>query len=255
MRVLQEKKWSRRRDKRELAALHQALASAERLGPRSASSSLSSTLSPLEARQGFLAPANGSNYDSSQKGRQDEQPCTVEVEIKTVGGRRTDADDFSRFGDDKGDTTNVGGDNASIDVRQNEDTEERPNVDVPPEGGCLSPASVGLTMTAEELLPIALEGNSQEARTSVAVETQGLLGKSKTVRSSASTECATNPNRTPDGGSLSTASRVALLVRMGLVRARLGSSSGRGDGGLRPVAESLWHEVEELAKSGREGLV
>lgn len=50
-------------------------------------------------------------------------------------------------------------------------------------------------------------------------------------------------------------SRVSLLVRMGLIRARLDSSRGEGrDGdGLRPVAEQLWREVEELRGSSLGG--
>ena len=50
--------------------------------------------------------------------------------------------------------------------------------------------------------------------------------------------------------SLSRASRAELLVRMGLVRARLGVGRAAGDRGLRPVAESLWRDVEELGRSG-----
>lgn len=49
--------------------------------------------------------------------------------------------------------------------------------------------------------------------------------------------------------SVSHASRAELLVRMGLVRARLGGGKAAGDRGLRPVAESLWRDVEELGKS------
>lgn len=60
-------------------------------------------------------------------------------------------------------------------------------------------------------------------------------------------------------------SRTQLLVRMGLLRARLEESKGSGEDGvvlgeeaavgtgkgrLRPDAEGLWREVEELAKSG-----
>lgn len=63
--------------------------------------------------------------------------------------------------------------------------------------------------------------------------------------------------RTSDGASSpsqsdTTLSRRALLVRLGFVRARLEAGGSEGDegGGLRPVAESLRREVEELAKSG-----
>lgn len=63
---------------------------------------------------------------------------------------------------------------------------------------------------------------------------------------------------TYDGGaspteSETTLSRRALLVRLGFVRARLeagGTEGEGGGGGLRPVAESLRREVEELSKSG-----
>lgn len=62
-------------------------------------------------------------------------------------------------------------------------------------------------------------------------------------------------NGTPEDASggdnryLSNASRGELLVWMGLVRARLGGGRVAGDGRLRPVAESLWREVEELGRS------
>ena len=56
-----------------------------------------------------------------------------------------------------------------------------------------------------------------------------------------------------DSRSLSNVSRAKLLVRMGLVRARLGGGMVAGDRRLRPADESLWRDVEELEKSGAGG--
>ena len=50
-----------------------------------------------------------------------------------------------------------------------------------------------------------------------------------------------------DSRSLSNVSRAKLLVRMGLVRARLGGGMVAGDRGLRPAAESLWRDVEAVS--------
>lgn len=57
----------------------------------------------------------------------------------------------------------------------------------------------------------------------------------------------------PSGGDssyVSNVSRAELLVRMGLLRAQLGGGRVAGDRGLRPIAESLWRDVEELGRSG-----
>lgn len=68
-----------------------------------------------------------------------------------------------------------------------------------------------------------------------------------------------SPSDTADGASppiaSDSSSRRALLVRMGFVRARLeaGGTGGEDGSGMRPDAESLWREVEELAKSGAAG--
>ncbi|CAB1118838.1 unnamed protein product [Ectocarpus sp. CCAP 1310/34] len=190
LRALQERARQRRRDKRELAALHQALAKQE---ARTTHSGI-----------------GGSGNDGGEMGAGVDRP---------VDGKPSKAL-LSSAADNRGNKNAVGqgGFPSTISDNSSISAVDPGNEEGPTPTSIGAPRSLDVTTPAQTAL-LSLGGCSEH-------------------------DTATD-----------TSSRRALLVRMGMVRARLDSGGKvRAEGGwLRPVAESLRREVEELAKSGAAG--
>ncbi|CAM9238860.1 unnamed protein product [Ectocarpus sp. 13 AM-2016] len=190
LRALQGRARQRRRDKRELAALHQALAEQE--------------------GRTTHGGVGGSGSDGGEMGGGVDCP----VDGKPSTALRSSA------ADNRGNNNAVGQGDLPLKISDNSSLSA---VDPGNEEG-QTPASIGASHSLDVTTPaqtalLSLDGSSEH-------------------------DTATD-----------TSSRRALLVRMGMVRARLDSGGKvRAEGGwLRPVAESLRREVEELAKSGTAG--
>ncbi|CBJ26772.1 expressed unknown protein [Ectocarpus siliculosus] len=192
LRALQERARQRHRDKRELAALHQALAE-------------------QEARTTHDGVGSRGNDGGEMGGGID---CPVD------GNRKPSKALLSSAADNRGNNNAVGqGDFPSTISNSSHSAVEPGNEEGPTPASIGAPHSLDVTTPAQTAL-LSLDGNSSEHETAT-----------------------------------DTSSRRALLVRMGMIRARLDSGGKvRAEGGwLRPVAESLRREVEELAKSGAAG--
>lgn len=211
--ALRQNARQRRRDKRELAALHQALAEQE--GKES----------------------TGSCGGKSKAGRGDDGAERADGAGGAGGRGEGTVDGLARAGDGRLGSPCAGGKSSA------------PRVSPPPEADSS-----------------AIETNTDEA--SAVLAARAFDGALATQTSRSATrhdpdavprEAATPPwDRSSDTDdacltqSDNTLCRRALLVRLGFLRARLeaGGTEGEEGGGLRPVAESLRREVEELAKSG-----
>ncbi|CAM9691538.1 unnamed protein product [Ectocarpus fasciculatus] len=196
LRALQERARQRRRDKRELAALHQALAEQE----------------GRITHHGGVGSSSSSGSDGGEVGGGVDCP---------VDGMPTNA--LLSSTPHKGGDNNAGG-RGDLPVMTS-DNRSHPSAVGPGNEAGPAPASIGAPHSLDVTTPaqtslLSLDGSSSE-----------------------------------HDASADTSSRRALLVRMGMVRARLDSGGRvRTEGGwLRPVAESLRREVEELAKSGAAG--
>ncbi|CAM9170084.1 unnamed protein product [Scytosiphon promiscuus] len=192
---LQERARQRRQDKRELAALHQALADQE----------------------GVKANSGGKVGDKGKDG---------------ADGRSADGDGVGCLND------SVNSDGPS----EREDSDAMRSLDSSDTQGFGFGRQIASTLS--ESAPVDGQG------------TQGVSAAKHSPKLGGS-GCVNSPGNPPAFDDLEhdlapktsdTSSRRALLVRMGLVRARL-DSRGREDEGHRPVAESLLREVEELSKS------
>ncbi|CAM9418317.1 unnamed protein product [Ectocarpus sp. 8 AP-2014] len=194
LRALQERARQRRRDKRELAALHQALAE-------------------QEARTTHGGVGSSGSDGGEMGGGVD---CPVD------GNGKPSKALLSSTADNRGNNNNAVGQGdfpSTISDNSSHSAVEPGNEEGPTPASIGAPRSLDVTTPAQTAL-LSLDGNSSEHDT------------------------ATDAS-----------SRRALLVRMGMVRARLDSGGKvRAEGGwLRPVAESLRREVEELANSGAAG--
>ncbi|CAM9557973.1 unnamed protein product, partial [Hapterophycus canaliculatus] len=182
---LQERASQRRRDKRELAALHQALADQE----------------SMQTKSGGQDGADGGNI--AARGAVD---GGKDAALRPGGdsvGRRDDTDD-------------------SDGLVEREALDALPSTESPSDPG----------VNSERRLTATLLG----AGSAYVASLETLPALDDIEHDLAPTTSGTSFRR-------------ALLVRMGLVRARLDSGS-RKDEGHRPVAESLLREIEELSKSG-----
>eukprot|EP00752_Nemacystus_decipiens_P012979 g11485.t1 len=210
--ALKEHARQRRRDKRELAALHQALAE-------------------QEGRQGGASCGSGGDGSGG-----DVEPEGVDGAVG-LGVRRVGMEGI-------------------------DDLEDHPSVT-----GRERTARKSLPPPAADSFPI--EANAKQDSAVVGVRTSdGELAAVAPASRSAPLDAGAVPrayapspprdeSSTAGGGSPTESesdsrSRRALLVRLGFVRARLeaGGSGGGQEDSVRPVAESLRREVEELAKSG-----
>lgn len=190
LRSLQERARQRRRDKRELAALHRALAEQEGRTPHGGVGSSGS---------------DGGDVGSGVNVPVDGQPTSAFL---------------SSTPDNRGNSNTVGHGYLPVNMLDNssQSTVDPGNEEGPTPTSIGAPHSLGITTPAQTAL--SLDGSGEH-----------------------------------DVTATDTSSRRALLVRMGMVRARLDSGGRvRAEGGwLRPVAESLRREVEELSKSGAAG--
>lgn len=212
---LQGRARQRRRDKRELAALHQALAQQESMTTRSG------------GKHSTDGADGGGGGDAGRSG--------VDGTVRAV---------FQADGDVDG---------CLNDVAHSDGTHERGTSDA------LSPldSSDSRVVNSETDLTVTSLGfASVDARRAEGVATtdhSNKPGGAGYVASPAEASPTLDDIEHDLAPTISdTSSRRALLVRMGLVRARL-DSRGRDDERHRPVAESLLREVEELSKSGAVG--
>lgn len=244
LRVLQERKRLRRKDKRELAALHQALASAEtKRAPRSPPTRRSFPPSPRSKNH---RPALVDADDSGN--RHDGGIFRGEHRPYLIGDDRDSVEYGDRFF--LGEINGLGGGSRGG-VSERGDPSRSATGSRSTGAGPRAASSTSPLARQNSSPPPSSEGRDQVLVTGgeESAETAVPLSDSVEVQS----DEKSSPGAPKDGPDLtSTASRVQLLVRMGLLRARLDSSRGDGEGGLRPVAESLWREVEELARSGRD---
>lgn len=224
MRRLQEKAEMRRQAKRELAALHRALASQETSG--SSPSVAAAALTASGGAEGsVLLRRKASSVPRIAKGGGDvtDDVSILVEETLPCGGSKVDVDSAA-----KAVTAAAKGAQAGRGIISNGSSRRRP-VDA---SFMTKPSKLSRqeTSLANQIVPeFSIEGNDSESLESTL------------------------------------SSRTQLLVRMGLLRARLEESKGSGEdlvvlgeeaavgtakGRLRPDTESLWRDVEELAKSG-----
>lgn len=206
---LQERARQRRRDKRELAALHQALADQE----------------AMKTKDGGKGDKDGAERERGAR----------------RGGVSGIVDTVVRADGDGGYCLN---DAAHSDVlKEREAPSALPSLE-------LSDNQSARRLTAALLNSASVDAGGKEVVAAAAHSTEptgsGYIAPADTPPTLDTIEHDLAPTISD------TSSRRALLVRMGLVRARLDSGGGE-DEGQRPVAESLLREVEELSKSGAVG--
>lgn len=252
----------RRRDKRELADLHKALAAAEETqcgsGPPSPATSVPLYSSKEEQHSSLVSmvDVSGSSSDGGGGGggfgsggdggdmRDDAVGCGGSAStISCTGGTAAaDDDDDDHCDGDDGDDVRV--------------SRTRFNA-----GTLASNTNESNTCSARDTL-----GENAPPAAETTPE-RGAVSRDRQVSSPGSTIAAGAADSltagVAGGGSVaslgsdsaSTASRVGLLVRMGLLRARLDRGRRKEGEGVHPVAERLWREVEDLAvRSGTENV-
>lgn len=252
LRRLQEKAEMRRRAKRELAALHKALASQETNG-----SSPSAATDAAAAAFTASGGAEGSSVLSRRKASS--VPRRNRTRIANDGGDVTDITDDVTGG--------VTGDVSTLVEESLQygcgDVDGSESIDVGSgaKAAAAEGARAGRGITSND-------GGRRPEDGSYIVTMPSKLSRQET---SLANQSVSMPSEFPIEGNGSesleskSSSRTQLLVRMGLLRARLEESMGSREGGvvfggeaavgaakggLRPDAEGLWREVEELAKSG-----
>ena len=223
--ALQERARLRREAKRELATLHRALASTEKPVPRASPSpsGLPSTL-PLSLA---LPSSENRSVQSSVVGafRDSDDARDRATQLLPLGARNLSG---GVDVDDSGNGSGNGNFNGS--GNRNENSNGDGNGSGSGNGGGNDGGS----------------GNGNgSGNGSGSGNGNGIGNDVGSSNNSGNTEDALGV----DNSYWSNASRGELLVRMGLVRARLGGGNVAGDGRLRPVAESLRREVEELGRS------
>lgn len=253
----------RRRDKRELAELHKALAAAEetqrRSGPPSPAMSvpLSSSKEERQSSSVSMVGVSSSSSDGGCGGRNDGR-CSGGGGFGSGGDGGVMRDDAAGCG---GFASTISCTRGTADADDDDDDDDGDDVRVSrtrfDAGTLASNTNASTACSARDTLG---EDASPAAET---IPERGAVDRDRQLPSAGSTIAAgAADSRTAGvagGGSVaslgsdcaSTASRVGLLVRMGLLRARLDRGRRKEGEGVRPVAERLWREVEDLAVRSR----